>query len=472
MSNETHQGIEGNYTAKWLSIRSDLLRPVVLPKLYKTYGRAFDYLDFLSMTGKNGLVPGRQVDLWEQGNLKANCTTSTAITTGSLGADISFKISTTLDYDSLYNHVLRDGVTVYIPQKYQPTTVNIPMAYQVVSHSGSTNDVTFVARPFASGAAQIAVEVPIGTKLSLGPIQYAPGMGLPTGLTESYLKRSFYSTIIKEKLAIEGGFLSQQYWEPFESDGKLMGYTNKLLMDVEFRLDDALNQYIGFGQANDNAALVQTSNFGGSNKVLSGNGIWPSLDASAQQLWYSGAFEHTDYKTVKDLLESQGVVDSEVIFAMGSELFDDAEQADLDFIKEYSGGSDLIRNGMSIGIPISQVKRSGLTFNKLKLKSLSNPFSMGNTEYEMGTAGFIMPTTKAKVTQKSDGSNPVYLNNVELRFLGKGSENRTRVLGELNGISGMPGTPVNGNDGKEWGMLTEPILLLTNLNQCVQVRKE
>lgn len=471
MAVDNNVRVEGNYSAKWLSLHSDLLRPVYLPQIYKTYGRAFDFLDFYSMAGKNGLVAGRTVKLWEQGNIKATCTTSTAITVGALGASISFKIKDT-DYDTNGNPTVRVKQTIYIPQKYQPTGVHIPMAYQVTSRSGSAGDYTFTAMPFASATAQIATEVPIGTKLTLGPVQYAPGMGLPEGTTQAYFERSFTSTILKEKLAVEGGFLSNQYWEPFEQDGKLMGYVNKMLIDTEFLLDDQLNQYIGFGQANANASLVQTSQFGGSNKVLSGNGIWPSLDASAQQLWYSGAFEHADYKTIKDLLESQGVIDQEVIFAMGSELHDDVEQADLNFIREYSGGSDLMKNMNSLGYDIQQVKRNGLTFNRVKLKSLSNPFSMGNSEYELSTAGFIMPTSKAKVTANADGSSPLYLNNIELRFLGKGAENRTRVLGELNGISGINGTPVNEYDGKVFGMLTELILLLTNLNQCVQVRKE
>ena len=466
-----NERVEGNYSAQWLSLHSDLLRPVYLPQIYKTYGRAFDFLDFYSMAGKNGLVAGRTVKLWEQGNIKATCTTSTAITTGVLGADITFKIDGS-DYDTNGNPTVRLQQTVYISQKYQPATVTIPMSYQVVSRSGSAGDYTFTARPFASAAAQIVVQVPIGTVLTVGPIQFAPGMGLPASTTQAYFERSFTSTILKEKLAVEGGFLSNQYWEPFEQDGKLMGYVNKMLVDTEFLLDDQINQYVGFGQANDNAALVQTSTFGGSNKVLSGNGIWPSLNAGAQQLWYAGAFEHADYKTVKDLLESQGVVDQEVIFAMGSELHDDVEQADLNFIREYSGGSDLMKNLNSLGYDVQQVKRNGITFNRVKLKSLSNPFSMGNAEYDLSSAGFIMPSSKAKVTSNADQSNPIYLNNIELRYLGKGAENRTRVLGELNGISGINGTPVNEYDGKVFGMLTEPILLLTNLNQCVQVRKE
>lgn len=461
--------VEGNYSAKWLSLHSALLKPLYLPQIYKTYGRAFDFFDFLNMPTKKGLVGSSTLKLWEQGNFKANITLSAAITTGSANADINIKIGTS-DYDGNNNPVLRIGQTVYIPAKYQ-TTLNIPTEYQVVSSSGTAGDLTFVARPKKTGA-QIGVEIPIGTKLTLGAIMYARGMGLPAGTTQSYFERSFVTGLIKTANGIEGGFLSNNYWEPFEMDGKLMGYTNKLLNDLEFELDDMLNQYIGFGQANDNASLVQTSNFGGSNKVLSGNGIWTMLDASAQSHWYTGSFENADYVTIKNYFEGQGVVGGEAIFAVGSELFDDAEQADLDFIKEYSGGSDLIKNGVQLGMPISKVYRAGMTFNKVKLAGFSNPFAMGNTEYELSSAGFVMPTAKARVNQKADGSDPVYLNNFELYFLGKGEENRTRVLAELNGVSGLPGQAVNEYDGKKFGLLSEPMVVGTNVNQCVIVRKE
>lgn len=463
--------VAGNYTAKWLSIHSDLLRPVYLPKIYKTYGRGFDFLDFLQMAGKNGLVAGRTVSLWEQGNIKSTITLASAIAAGDVGGNVTFKINAA-NYDSNSNPVLRTNQIVYIPASYQPAGVRVPQSYQVTGDDANTGDLTFTAKPFNNGNAQIATEIPIGTVLSLGPIMYAPGMGLPQSTTQAYFKRSFYTALLKEALKIEGGFLSQQYWEPFEQDGKLMGYVNKLLMDTEFLLDDQINQYIGFGQANDNSAIVQTSAFGGSNKVLSGVGLWPALAASAQQLPYTDAFDDGSYKVAKNFLESQGIIDSEVIMACGTDLFDDAEQADLDYVKEYSGGSDLLKNANTLGMPIAKTYRHGITFNKVKLKSLSNPFSMGNAVYGLAKEGFIMPTTKAKVTAKADGSNPVYLNNIELRFLGKGSENRTRVLGELNGISGIDGMAVNEYDGKVWGMLSEPMLLLTNVNQCISIYQE
>lgn len=462
--------VQGNYAANWLSLHSALLKPLYLPQIYKTYGRAFDFFDFLNMPTKKGLVGSRTLKLWEEGNKKAIITLSAAIATGAANADIAIKLNAA-DYDASNNPVLRIGQTVYIPQKYQPAAITAPAEYQVVSSSGSAGDLTFVAKPKKSGA-QITVEVPIGTKVTLGAIMFAPGMGLPAGTTQSYFQREFVTGLIKNAMGIEGGFLSANYWEPFEQDGKLMGYTNKLLNDLEFELDDFLNQYIGFGQKNENAALVQTSNFGGSNKVLSGDGIWTMLDASAQQHWYTGAFENADYVTIKNLFESQGVVGSEAIFCVGSELWDDAEQADLDFIKEYSGGSDLIKNGVQLGMPITKVNRASMTFNKVKMKGFSNPFAMGNSEYDLSSAGFVMPTTKAKVMQKADGSDPIYLNNFELYFLGKGEENRTRVIAELNGVSGLNGQAVNEYDGKKFGLLTEPMVVGTNLNQCVMVRKE
>lgn len=465
--------VQGSYTAQWKSIHSDLMRKYYLPQIYKTYGRTFDFLDFLSMTGKKGLVPKRTVSFFEKGNIKANITLSAAIATGAVGADIAIKIAAG-DYDSGGNPVLRIGQIVYIPQKYQPTAVAaMPQSYQVVSSSGTAGDLTFVAKPFNSGVAQIAMEVPSGTKLTLGQIPFAPGTGLPQGTSQAMFERSFQTTILKERLSIEGGYLSDLYWEPLEINGEFNGYINPMLHDTEFLLDDQLNSYIFLGQKNDNAAITQVSSAGGTNKVLSGQGIWDLLSERAQKLVYTGSFENADYVTIKNLLEAQGCHDAEVIFAMGSKLYDDTDQADLDFIKEYSGGSDLLKNMSELGFQAQTVNRNGMKFQKVKLASFTNPFGFGNDEYELSSAGFIMPTSKAKVTGSADGSKPMMFNNIELRFLGSGQENRTRVIGNINGISGINGTAAsNEYDAMTIGMLTEPILLFTEVNKLVQVTKE
>lgn len=464
---------EGNYSlSNLLTTRSDLVRKYYLPGIKKTYGRGDGLLDLFHMVNKTGLVPDRTVRYWEEGAIKSTISTSTAITTGALGADITFKIAAG-DYDAAGNPALRIHQNVLIPQKYQPTAVNIPMVYKVVSRSGSAGDYTFTARPYRSDVAQIAAEVPIGTKLTLGGLQFAPGTGLPEGTTQGYLERSFTTALFKERIGFEGGSLSQQYWEPLMVDGVLGGYINPKLYKTEFLLDDALEVYMMTGQSNANAALVQTSNWGGSNKVLSGEGIWTMLDARAQKLPYTGSFQNQDFITAKNLLESQLVVDNEMVFMMGSGLMDQVEQTNLDFIKEYSGGSDLLKNMTELGVQVAVVNRGGIRWNLAKVWSFSNPLSLGNPEYDFTNSGFIMPTSKAQVSVRPDGSKKAMLNNIELRFLGAGQENRTRVVGKLNGISGInEGIVTNQYDGLDIGFLTEPMLLFTNVNQCVQVYKE
>ena len=462
--------VEGNYTAKWKSIHSAAFAPYYLKDLYKTYGRAFDVMDFLGMAGNAGLVPKDTVKLWEQNHWKSTITLASAITTGSASADISFTINAA-DYDGNGNPACRVGQSVLIPQSYQPAAINIPMPYQIVSRSGSAGGWTFTARPFVA-TAQISVEIPIGTELSLSSIQYARGMGLPESTTQGYFERTFYSTILKEKLSFEGGFLSDVTWKPLEREGKLSGYYAPELYQTEFMLDDQLNSYLFIGQLNGNAALAQTSTWTGSNKVLSGQGIWTLLDAQAQELNYTGNFENTDFVTVKNLLESQGIMDTELNFCMGTTLYDDMEQTSLDYIKEYSGGSDLVQGMSSVGFMPTQFKRNGLTVNLIKLKSFSNPFDLGNDVYELKTAGFITPTSKSQVSASADGRKKVMMNNMELRYLGNGVEDRTRVIAKLNGISGIKDVmPVTQYDGMDIGLLTEPMLIFTNVNQNVIVRK-
>jgi len=459
--------VEGNYSAKWISINNALLRKLYKDEIINTYGRGFDVMDLATLASKNGLVGSRTFSFWEKNHWKGTATTSTAIAVGAAKADIAFKIAAG-DYDANGNPTLRVGQTVYIPAAYN--ALSYPVAYRVESRSGSAGDYTFTAKPFEE-LAEITVEVPIGTKLTLGPIQFAPGTGLPEGTTQSYFQRAFNTTILKTAGGIEGGFLSESYWESIERDG-LSGYVNKMLNELEIDLNDQENSYVFMGQAQGNDTMVANSYFGGSNEVLSGMGLWPALSTYGQQLNYTDSFSGSDYTKAKNLLESQGVFDHDIIFAMGSGLMDQLDSVDEDYIREFSS-SDLLKNMKEVGFQATVTKRNGIRFNKVKLYSLSNQFSFGNTEYGLTNAGFMMPTNKVKVQAGMDGKKQITLGNLELRYLGKGQENRTRVLTPLNGASGIAGSPaVNEYDGKKYGMLSEPMLVMTHLNQMVQVQKE
>lgn len=470
MADDTRR-VEGNYSAQWLSLHSDHLRPQYLPELYKLYGRRFDALDMLWMTQKKGTVMTRNLKLWEENNIKPAITLNGAINTGAVKADITFKISAA-DYDTNGNPAVRIGQTVYIPAAYQPSGVNVQANYQVVSRSGSAGDYTFTARPFLA-TAQIATQVPTATKLSLGAIQFAPGTGLPEGMTQAKYQRNFSTAILKERLTVEGGFFSQEQWTPIYDGNNLVGYANKLLNDVEFRLDDQLNEYLMFGQANGNTALVGTSQAGGSNAVLSGTGLWNAMDSLAQPLWYTNGFEVSDVLRAKKLFESQGSMYDEVLFPMGSDIHDDIFRSVQSEIREYSSGTDLLKNMTDYGFTPRAVTQNGVTVIPVPLASFTNPNGMGNPVYGHSYDGFMMPTSKAKVSMKTaTGDKTVMINHAQLHFLGSPVENRTRVLGDYNGISGMQGVVTNQYDIKTWGMLTEPMLVYTNLNQCIIVRKE
>ena len=461
--------VEGNYGAEFLSVHSEILAPNYLSDVYRTYGKGFDLFDLTQLFTRKGTTKGRTLRFFEKNHWKPTITTSTAIAVGAAGADITFKIAAA-DYDGNGKPAIRVWETFYIPQAYQ-TTLKYPAEYQVVSRSGSAGDYTFTAKPL-KGTARIGVEVPIGTEMSLGSVKKAPGTGLPEGTVQGYFERSYTSTILKGAKGIEGGFLSENFWTPIVMDGKT-GYLNPMLTDLEMEMDDSINSHLWMGQKNENATLTEDSYFGGTNKVLSDTGLWPVMDALAQQLWYTDAWTQAEYKTAKDLFEQQGVMVPDIIFAMGTDLFDETDIADENYIKEYSGGSDLITGMNKLGFQATTIHRHGINFHKVKLNGLTNPFSFGNEAYNLKSAGFMAAANKSRVSVDMNGNKNVALGNVELRFLANGQEDRSRVLKPLNGISGIAGSPaVNEYDGIKYGMMSELIALYTNVNQMVQIRKE
>jgi hypothetical protein len=467
--------VEGQYNGSWLSIHSDQIEPAIRKEAYMTYGRAFDVLDFFqAVEGGTEMVSNRTIEIFERGNIKANISLgSGGIATGGAGANISFLLSAS-SYDANGNAALRVRQVVYIPQQYQPAAINTPQSYVVLSRTGSAGGYTYTAAPLDT-ASQISTLLLENVTLSIGYLPHAVGTNQPTGTTMASFKRDFSTGIYKEHVGFEGGMLSFKQYNQVIKNGKSVGFYDQSLNETEFLLDDQLNEAIFLGQKNTNTSVaVQTNSFsGGTSAILSTEGIWQTMASRAQQLLYTSAFEHGDYIEAKTLLESQGVMDTEVDFPMGSLLFDDTEQADLEFLKAYSGGTDLKSRGMNlseVGFQGTTVFRSNIKFNKVILKSFSNPFTLGNPLYALDTAGYMIPTSKTKVT--INGKNKA-LNNVTLGFLGHGGENRRRVMGQLVGMNGFKEfNPINAVDGMTNELLSELMVIFTNVNQCIQIRKQ
>lgn len=237
-----------------------------------------------------------------------------------------------------------------------------------------------------------------------------------------------------------------------------------LELDHRKACDDALF----LGEINDNTALVQTSHVGGSNGRKATKGLWNWGKEVGQPLDYAGGWDMSYFYDVKDLFLAKNVVAREAMFALGTDLLRSIEESNLDWIREYSGGSNLMRSADELGIETSRVKVNGILFQLHELMSFGNPLRYGNQTYNFSKNGIIIPEGQERSS---------YLGKEELHpnfmigYLNNNGENRRKIINVLDGTTGRS-TPTSRFDTSETYALTEMAAIVLRPEQLITVEPE
>jgi hypothetical protein len=463
----------GAWTSKWYSIYDFELVPQIWKEVFYIYGNAFDLFEFLNLVGNVIPLKGRNLKIFEQGTIEKPITLLGAINTGAAGATISFKIATS-DYDANYNPPLRTGDSVLIPRAYQ--TGGYEREYRVMSSSGTTNDLTFVAMPFNKAgtyttAAQISVQIPTGTKLAITRDSYGTGTRQPSGTTYGSLQRTFYTGINKETFQLEGGMLAQENYLDGALKGGGRGMFNRAQIQAEFLLNKKINHSLWTGEYPDNTSLVDTNKYSESVPILATRGLLEWMILLAQKQNYFDKYEVADLDDVKPLMINNGVIAQDVLWGAGDLHYRDIENGAYDFIKEFSK-TDIMTKVNEVGVEFKGIRKQSFRYLVKEFANLSNPQTYGLSSYGdvFRTMGFMIPMGENKVTI-GDEQQPAKFNNLMLGYLNDKGENRQRVIGIVNGMSGQNYPIVNDYDAIEGYMLTENMLVATKVNQMVLINK-
>jgi hypothetical protein len=189
------------------------------------------------------------------------------------------------------------------------------------------------------------------------------------------------------------------------------------------------------------------------------------------RLVYNGTFTVPDFDQIKIALLSQGVTDTRANFFCGPTLHRYVENSGLEFLKEYSGGTDLMKNYSEMGIELPAIRKNGILTVLHELKSFANPVKFGISSYDFDTLGFILPETNVNVKMGADG---VKMQNVVLGYKNYNGENRTRIVKPIPGVNGHASSPnvaVNSYDEYKVQMLSEFMLMFFKANQAILVKK-
>jgi hypothetical protein len=458
---------QGGYTTSWrLTVESNTLQPQTYGELVKLYGDQLRLWDFFAWAKRIQSVKGRTIQVLEEGFIHDTLDVATQVSTSVAGADITVVSA---------KNVGRIGFDVHIPAKYAGT--KLPVSYKITAKAGpSGGNYTYTLSPWNT-TYQVAVAIPVGQKLIVGASSYAPGEGQPASMRRSWYSHNHYTRIMKETLDIEGGQQALQEWAELSqaTDGSTL--KNRSLNETEFRLRIQQNDHLIMGQQNNNT-FVGSNKAGESNAVPSDNGLLYGMLASAMRQYYTGAYTKDNFDVIKFLLASQGVGSGRVNFLYGQELGLGIENSGLEFIREFSGGTDL-KTMADVGFIMKSFTKNGITNILTEIPEFSNPVMYGANGYNFETLGMIFPDAKVTAGMNSfdmgGRSMGAYekkpLNHVTLGYLNNNGEDRKLIVGDAAGVNGLGYKFTNEYDQSTWYMLTEMSVFLLALNQSILVLK-
>lgn len=456
---------QGGNTSAWrLTVESETLDPQTYGQLVQLYGDTLRTWDFFMLAKKVHDVKARKTTVLEEGFIHDTLDVKTEVAAASAGADLTVVSD---------KNTGRIGFDVHIPAKYLGT--KLALSYKITAKTGS-GPYTYTLSPWNS-TTQLTVALPAGQKLIVGASSFAPGQGQPAPMTRKWYSHDHYTRIMKETMNIEGGQQAlQEYMELSQAvDGSTL--KNRILNETEFRLRIQMNDFLMMGQQNNNT-FTGDNKAGDSNAVPSDYGLLQGMYADGMKQYYTGSYTKDNFDVIKFLLASQGVGAGRVHFLYGQELGLGIENSGLEFIREFSGGTDM-KKIADVGFVMKSFTKNGINNVLCEIPEFSNPVMYGADGYNFETLGMIFPDAKVTASmnyfngnglaQGSDEKIP--LDHVTVGYLNNNGENRKLVVGDAAGVNGLGYKFTNEYDSSTVYMLTEQANFLLALNQSILVLK-
>lgn len=468
----TNQAVQSNtvqsgYNQAFNSLYDAMLKPQVFGELIELYGKGLGIFDMLYFAGNTIDVKGHKQTVWSQGAIQKPITIgSNDIEVGAAGADIAFTLDAS-EFDTNDKTFLSIGDAIFIPEEYLAAgTTNGPAKYQITDISAAGAAGVYTAKPFLS-TYDIDTAVPAGTKLMVTGGNYAPGSQGASAKSRGWYSEDYHTAIKRAAYHLEGSNQSDERWQDKMKNGE-MGMFSKASAEADFLLTAYMNDELFLGEEPNNITMLNRE--GDSNDVRGTKGLWRHLVSDGGFQEYINNYDISDFDDVKDMFRSQGVINQAALFAVGSGLNRQLENSGLDFLKEFSGGTDLMQNLDQVGVQFRKIKKNSILYAIVELASFDNPQTYGLSAYDWKNRGFIVPNEFGAV-KMGDSTESITLSNLTLGNKNYNGENRTRVSGTLGGVNGMGYRFVDTWDDVRGELLAEFMLIATKRNQMIRVEQ-
>jgi hypothetical protein len=481
----TSKVFTGNYGTQWLSIADNdhLLEPQVYNKVFHTYGKNAKLVEMLKLFGRTIDVPDADITTIEKSWPQRVVKTKGAVAIGAAGASISIQLHADC-INSAGNEVWLVGDVILIPAEFQAATISSSRGYRIHSLSTTTlTDDTALCYPLSNASTLVAASdidtaIPAGSYLTIAYNAFARGTGQPGGLVDSVTVRTHTSFIQKFTLGLEGNIFNRPYYQLTELGGSGK-FTSEKLMEMEFRAQESQGLALFTGEPNDNTSIKETSQFGGSNAVASGMGIYQWADLLGLKHTYAVTPEFADFYTIGQLFASQDITGAVIDWYTGFKFQQDIELAGLDWVKEFSSGSDLYNKvEQRLGFILKAVTLGGLTHVFYNLPEMSKAGGLGlmkagNYVYEFPEMALGIPREDVSYESFGKSGEPKALPNLVLGYINASGENNRHILKRELGVTGSDsGLDVaNEYHGMKYYLMSQFMLVCGECNKWLVFRK-
>ena len=455
--------MNGGYVDGLDTIYNFNLEPQVMGELQKLYGQGVGLHEIITFGGNVIDVASDTLTVLEEGAILNYILSANAIAVGAANDPITITVvAISAEY------LLAVGDVVLIPGEYVNAAASTsPAKYQVTVDNGAG---VYTLRPLLS-TYQITTEVPAATNLMVTGGNYAAGSSGGNAKHIGKFSRTFRTAIKKAAFLIEGSMQSTKRYTDTMKNGQ-PGVFSEASMIADFLLSSYISDELLVGVTPDAASLVTQVNSNNTASIVRGTtGLWPHLEARGMSQVYVGDYAISDFDDLAEGFESQGVISKSATFGMGGGLYRGVENSGLDFIRDFSGGTDLLKPMGEMGIEFRRIKKNGIDTTIVKLDTFSNPLTYGLAAYDWVNSGFIIPNEYVMVKDVA-GGKALELANLTLAYKNYNGENRRRVFGLLNGMAGLSNAPVVTRFDEVRGeFLSEFMLVANKVNQMIMVTK-
>jgi len=471
----TSNTVNSRYGYQFDSIYNTMLKPQVYADYVKYYGKGIGLLEFAYLTGATTNIKGNILTLWAEGSLTKLVKLHGAINPVAMGNNITFSLDAA-EFDANGNCYLNLNDVIVIPAFYMQDTATqsiMPHQYQVVSHDGGAGNARIYTATPKLATSTLAIAVPDDTELMVTGGNYALESAGGKVKSSGWLSATFKNSIKKHDWAIGGGTQSnERYYEELRGGGT--GILTKNTMEADYWLDKYINDevWLSQGVTNNGVGALQQNNRDAVAIPVTGTvGVLKHLVDSGMKQYYTAAYQMSDFDDIKSLLESQGIMERSLAFFMGSNLYQQIENSGLDFIKEFSGGTDFARTLSEIKVAFRAINKNGVYTVFKELPSLSDPMAYGAEAFDdyFKDLGFILPDVEVSVTKDLQEPSGAKIKNLTLGFKNYNGENRTRIVKDIPSMASQGSIAVDNFDDSRGSLLSEFCVIFPKPNQAILV---